>query len=596
MIYDVIVVGAGHAGCESALAAARMGCSMLLLTMNLDTVAKMSCNPAIGGIGKGHMAREIDALGGDMGKVTDRAGIQFRMLNSKKGPAVWAPRAQCDRVIYQFEMKRRIEETPGLHLRQGTTESLLVEDGEIRGVTTLEGETFLGKTVVLSAGTFMRGLMHMGENQREGGRAGDRPAVGISASLLGLGFELDRQKTGTPPRLSRRSLDLTQCELQPGEEGIRFSYDDEEFERLPQLPCWITYTTAETKRIVEENIHRSPLFSGQIQGIGARYCPSFEDKVHRFAEKERHQIFLEPEGLNTQEIYCNGISTSLPIDVQERMIRSIPGLEKAEIMRPAYAVEYDFVKSGQMGPTLETHRVSGLFLAGQVNGTSGYEEAAGQGLVAGINAACKTQNREPLILKRSESYIGVMIDDLVTTGIDEPYRMFTSRAEYRLLLRQDNADLRLRHHGHRLGLISDAQMERTNTKRETVDRECKRLAKIFKEGNSLAQLLCRPENDYNTLLAYDEVTDHGTDTNAQIELTLKYAGYIERQTAEVARLQEIESVPIPDGFDYAGVKALRHEAQEKMSGLRPANLGQASRIPGISPADISVLMITLGRR
>jgi len=597
--YDVLVVGGGHAGCEAAFAAARMGCKTLLLTMNLDTIAKMSCNPAVGGIGKGHMVREIDALGGEMAKVIDCTGIQYRMLNATNGPAVWAPRAQADKVAYQFEVKARLERTPNLEIQQGTSEDLIVNNGQIEGVLTKEGIFYSAKTVVLSAGTFMRGLLHIGETHYSAGRAGDAPAVGISASLEKLGFTLGRLKTGTPPRVNGRTIDYSLTEEQPGEEGIRFSYDDEGRERLPQVSCHITYTTAETKKIIQDNIHRSPMYSGQIKGIGPRYCPSIEDKVVRFADKERHQIFLEPEGINTSEVYVNGISSSLPFDVQYQVIRSIPALRNAEIMRPAYAIEYDYVTSGQMDASLETRLVSGLFFAGQINGTSGYEEAAGQGLIAGINAANKVLNQPALILKRSEAYIGVMIDDLITKGLTEPYRMFTSRAEHRLLLRQDNADLRLREYGYKLGLVNQAQYDKFTNKKNAIALETERLTKTFKQVNgkgvTLAQMLCRPEWTYQTLLQEypDTLVDYGVDTNLQIELALKYAGYIDRQITEVAKLEHVEAICVPDGFDFKLVSGLRNEARQRLEQASPKNLGQASRLSGVSPADISILIVAL---
>lgn len=600
--YEVIVIGGGHAGCEAALASARMGLRTLLLTMNLDTIAKMSCNPAVGGIAKGHMVREIDALGGEMGKVIDVTGIQYRMLNSTKGPAVWAPRAQADKWAYQVEMKHRLEKTSNLEIKQGTIEDLIIHHDRVTGVETKEGIAYECKALVLSTGTFLRGLLHIGETNYSGGRAGDQPSVGMSASLTKFGLQLGRLKTGTPPRVNKRSIDFSLAEEQPGEPGVKFSFDDEGLPRLPQISCHITYTTKETKEIILANIHRSPMYSGKIKGIGPRYCPSIEDKIVRFADKERHQIFLEPEGLNTQEVYVNGVSSSLPFDVQLKVIHSIPALKNAEIMRPAYAIEYDYVTSGQIDSSLECKTIAGLFLAGQINGTSGYEEAAGQGIMAGINAANKVLGKPPLIFKRSEAYIGVMIDDLVTKGLDEPYRMFTSRAEHRLLLRQDNADLRLRHYGYEVGLIDSARYQYVCEKKKIIETENDRLNKIFKQvngkGYTLAQLMCRPENSYASLReAYPEsVKDYGHEINFQIELNLKYAGYIERQTAEVSKLAHVENIRIPSGFDFASVYGLRNEAKQKLVKFNPQTVGQAQRISGVSPADISILMIALMRR
>ncbi len=601
-IFDVLVVGAGHAGCEAAHAAARMGAETLLLTMNLDTIGKMSCNPSVGGTAKGHIVREIDALGGLMGKVADRRSIQFRMLNASKGPAVRSPRSQADKALYALEMKHRLEKTAYLEIKQGTTESLIVEKGKIAGVATQEGIAYRARTVILSSGTFMRGLLHIGQAHFSGGRGGDKASMSLSPCLENLGFQLGRLKTGTPPRIHKRSIDFSKCEEQPGDEGVRFSFDEPE-ERMEQVPCHITYTTLQTHAVIRKNLHRSPMYGlGIIQGVGPRYCPSIEDKVVRFADKDRHQIFLEPEGLLTEEVYVNGISSSLPFDVQLDLIHSCLSLERAEVMRPAYAIEYDYVKSDQIYPTLETKKVEGLFLAGQINGTTGYEEAAGQGLMAGINAALKCLDKAPFILKRSDSYIGVMIDDLIRFDLTEPYRMFTSRAEHRLLLRQDNADLRLRPQGFELGMITQKQYERMVKKQQTIASEVKRLGKLYKtldgKGCSLAQIISRPDWTYVLAMGQfpDAVLDFGEEINTQIELELKYSGYIERQKKDVTKLEQLDPIRIPRDFDYHRITGLRTEARQKLSRFTPENLGQASRISGITPADISILLIALEKR
>lgn len=601
--FDVIVIGGGHAGCEAAHASAKAGLRTLLLSMNLDTIAKMSCNPAVGGVGKGHLVREIDAMGGLMGKVTEETGIQFRMLNHTKGPAVWSPRAQADKAAYALRMRQRLELTPNLFIMQGTVEELLVEDKIVRGVTTKEGIRYSAQAVIITSGTFLKGLIHIGEYQTAAGRAGDQPSVGLSKSLADLGLKLGRLKTGTPPRVYRRSIDFSLAEEQPGEEGIRFSCDPPEQPRLPQVSCYITYTNEETKAIVLANLHKSLMYSGKLEPgiVGPRYCPSIEDKMVRFADKERHQIFLEPEGLSTEEFYVNGISTSLPFDVQYAYVRTVPALRNAEIARPGYAIEYDYVECGHLDATLEVKHIQGLYLAGQINGTTGYEEAAAQGIMAGINAAQKILGRPSIILKRSEAYIGVMIDDLITKGIDEPYRIFTSRAEYRLLLRQDNAEYRLRKYGYQAGLIDEERYQKLLNQEQTISTEIARLSKTYKQMNgkgcSLLQILARPDTTYSGLMQEfpENYFDHGESVNMQIELTAKYEGYLKRQQEEIERASHTEDVFIPPHLDYSQVIGLRNEAMQKLSHARPHNLGQASRVPGVSPADITVLRVALMR-
>lgn len=617
MIYDVMVVGAGHAGIEASLAAARMGCKTLMLTLNLDHIGQMSCNPAIGGIGKGHLVKEIDALGGEMARAIDETGIQFRMLNTKKGPAVRASRAQADKALYRQRMKRVLETCPNLTLRQASVERLLVKEGEVEGVETQIGEIFKGRRVILTTGTFLKGLIHVGDKNYSAGRSGDFAAQGLSDCLRELGFKVGRLKTGTCPRLDGRTIDYARLQVQYGDDPpIPFSFSTRAITQK-QIPCYITYTNSRTHEVIRSAIHLSPMYSGRIKSRGPRYCPSIEDKVVRFADKERHQIFLEPEGCETIEVYPNGLSTSLPLDVQIEMVRSIEGLEQAEIMRPGYAIEYDYVEPTQLYPSLETKLVKGLYHAGQINGTTGYEEAASQGIIAGINAVLSLRGQESLVLTRDQAYIGVLIDDLVTKGTDgEPYRMFTSRAEYRLLLREDNADLRLTGIGCRIGLATGESYERTQEKKRQITELITLLEKIsvsptseinsklesmssapLRNLCSLVQILRRPEISFSHLADFSpDLSQVAADLALQVEVEIKYAGYVQRQLEGVERFRKMERVHLPEEIDYTAIQGLSREVREKLARVRPRSLGQASRIAGITPAAISLLSVYLKKQ
>jgi tRNA uridine 5-carboxymethylaminomethyl modification enzyme len=599
--FDVVVVGAGHAGTEAAAAAARLGAKTALLTTSLDTVGQMSCNPAIGGVAKGQIVREIDALGGLMGRAIDATGIQFRLLNRRKGPAMHSPRAQADKKAYQLEIKWLVEVTPNLSLRQEIVEDLVIEQDahaqRVAGVRVRGDAVYRARAVVLTTGTFLQALMHTGEAKTPGGRAGESTTTGISHALVSAGFRLARFKTGTPPRLNGRTIDFSRAELQPGDDEPQpFSFLTERLPQ-PQIPCWITYTNEAVHELIRANLHRAPMYSGQIRSSGPRYCPSIEDKVVRFADKERHQLFLEPEGRNTSEVYVNGISTSLPRDVQDALFRHIPGLERAEIMRYGYAVEYDYSPPEQLWPTLETKPVRGLYFAGQLNGTTGYEEAAAQGLVAGANAALTLRGTESLVLDRDQAYIGVLIDDLVTRGVDEPYRMFTSRAEYRLRLRHDNADRRLTPLGQRLGLVTADRWQRFREKETEISRAGQLLETTRHDQMTLAGILRRPETSWEEIVALmPALADVRPDVAEQLICDVKYAGYLAREEIDVERQRRLSGKRIPASFDFGSITQLRAEAREKLCRVQPASLGQASRISGITPADIALVMIHLEGR